>query len=159
MRCDFVRERIGEGIELPAGIKAHLASCSACADYARQWELVHAGLVALRKEEPPQASLGFAERLVRQLESARAVSQTGQQFIVEAGRRVVYATLLVALMLVLGLLLPSSGPLRTPQAAESILSQPEVTTVSPDQIMGISDDRSAPDVPASGNQRRGKEAK
>jgi len=159
MRCDVVRERIGEGIELPAGIEAHLSSCSACADFVRQWELVHAGLVALRKEEPPQASLGFAERLVRQMERARAVSQIGQQFIVEAGRRVVYATLLVALMLVLGLLLPSSGPLRTPQAAESILSQPEVAAMSPDQIMGISDANSAPDVPVSGNQQRGTESK
>jgi hypothetical protein len=158
MRCDVVRERIEEGIELPAGIQAHLTSCSACADYVRRWELVHAGLVALRKEEPPQASLGFAERLVRRLEGARADSQKGQQFIVEAGRRVVYATLLVALMFVLGLVLPSSGPLRTPQAAESFLSQPEVATITPDQIIGISDTSSAL-IPPGGSEQGGAEPK
>lgn len=155
MRCDVVRKMVEEGIELPAGIQAHLASCSACADYVRQWEFVRAGLVALRIEEPPPASLGFTERLIRRLERARADSQTGQQFIVEAGRRVVYATLLVALILILSLVLPSSGPWRTPQAAESILSEPEVATMSPDQIIGISYTSPARTVPVNGILQRG----
>jgi hypothetical protein len=151
MRCDVVRKMIEEGIEIPPGVQAHVASCAGCIEYNRRWELLRAGLVALRKEEPPEASLGFSERLVRRLEQARSNSQAGQQFIVQAGRRMVYATLLVALMLILSLMLPSSGPLRTPQAAESILSQPEVATMSPDQIMGVSDTNSASAVPAIQN--------
>ena len=143
MRCDVVRERIEEGLELPAGIRAHLESCSGCTDYVRRWQLVQAGLMALGKEEAPPASLGFAERLVRRLESVRG---DPQKFIVEAGRRVVYATLLVALMLILGLVLPSSGPLRSSQAAQSLLSEPEIATMSPDQIMGISDAAYTPDA-------------
>ncbi|HUZ46715.1 MAG TPA: hypothetical protein VMW54_08760 [Terriglobia bacterium] len=159
MRCDVVRERIEESLELPARIKAHLQACSGCADYVRRWNLVQAGLVALAKEEPPQASLGFAERLVRRLESARGASQRRQQFIVEAGRRMVYATLLVALMLILGLVLPSSGPLRTPQAAESILAEPEVATMSPDQMIGIPDTAYAPEAAENPNGAEGAQIK
>ena len=156
MRCDVVRERIEEGLELPAGIKAHLEACSGCTDYARRWELVHAGLVALGKEEPPPASPGFAERLVRRLESVRG---DPQKFIVEAGRRMVYATLLVALMLILGLVLPSSGPLRNSQAAQSFLSEPEIAAMSPGQIMGISDAAQTPDAAANLNGLGGAQVK
>lgn len=159
MRCDVVRKMVEEGLEIPAGVQAHAASCPACAEYIRRWDLLRAGFAVLRKEEPPQASLGFTERFLRRLEQARAVSQTGQQFIVQAGRRVVYATLLVALMLILGLVLPSSGPLRTPQAAESILSQPQIATMSPEQIIGISDTSYSPGAPARQSLQRGQESK
>lgn len=159
MRCDVVREMVEEGIEVPAGVQAHVASCPACAEYLRRWELLRTGFATLKVEEPPQASLGFTERLLRQLGNARGNAQTAQQFIVEAGRRVVYATLLVALMLILGLVLPSSGPLRTPQAAESILSQTEVATVSPDQIIGISDAAYTSNVPENPSPQGRHEAK
>lgn len=153
MRCDVVRRTIEEEIERPAAIQAHLGSCPACQGYVRQWELLRAGLVALGKEEPPPPSLGFAERLQRRLQEARE-SQTGQQFIVQAGRRMVYATLLVAVMLILGLLLPSSGPLRAPMAAESVLSEPQLAAMPTEQIMGIDDASYLPAVPASRNQQR-----
>lgn len=139
MRCDVVRKRIEEGTNLPAGMEPHLAACAGCADYLRRWRLIRSGLVELAKQEPPEPSVGFAERLVRRLGSVRDISPWGQSLIVEAGRRVAYATLLVALMLILGLVLPSSGPLRSPRAAQSILSEPEAVTMSADQIMGISD--------------------
>ncbi|MCL5006122.1 MAG: hypothetical protein M1404_06275 [Acidobacteria bacterium] len=159
MRCDVVRRMVEEDIEMAAGVQAHVASCPACAEYIRRWELLRAGFAVLKEEEPPHASLGFAERLVRRLAYARAVSQTGQQFVVQAGKRVVYATLLVALMLILGLVLPSSGPLRTPRAAEPILSQPQIATMSPEQIIGISDSSYSRSVPASRNQQRGQESR
>ncbi len=139
MRCDVVRKRIEQEMELPAEMDLHLAACTACADYRRRWRLIRSGFAELGKQEPPEASVGFAERLVRRLGSVRDISPWGQSLIVEAGRRVVYATLFVALVLILGLVLPSSGPLRSPQAAQSILSEPEVATMSADQIFGISD--------------------
>jgi anti-sigma factor RsiW len=141
MRCDVVRRTLGENAEAPSQLAAHLATCPSCAEYARQWELVRAGLAELRKEELPEVSLGFAERLRRRLEQARAESQTRQQFILQAGRRMVYATLLVALILVLGLLLPSSGPFRSPGAAETFLAQPQAVLPSDqdtnDQLIGV----------------------
>ncbi|HVA01471.1 MAG TPA: hypothetical protein VMV34_07430 [Terriglobia bacterium] len=158
MRCDVVQRMIEEGLERPAAIQAHLASCPACKEYVRQWELLCAGFAALGKEEPPLASLGFSERLVRRLREARD-SQTGQQFLLQAGRRMVYATLLVAVMLILGLLLPSSGPLRTPWAAESVLSQPQLASMSSDQVMGIDDTNHLPAVPAGRNPQRGQKSK
>jgi anti-sigma factor RsiW len=158
MRCDVVRRTIEEDIERPAAIETHLGSCPACREYLSHWELLRTGFMALGKEEPPEPSLGFAERLRRRLPEARD-SQRGQQFILQAGRRMVYATLLVAVMLILGLVLPSSGPLRTPWAAESVLSQPQLTSMSTEQIMGIDESNSQPAAPAGGSQQRGQEPK
>jgi anti-sigma factor RsiW len=158
MRCDVVRRMIEEELEKPAKVQEHLASCPACMEYVRQWELLRSGFAALGKEEPPEPSLGFSERLVRRLQEARD-SRSGQQFILRAGRRMVYATLLVAVMLILGLVLPSSGPLRTPRAAESVLSQPQLASMSSDQIMGIDDSSTSIAVPANLNQQRGQEPK
>ena len=158
MRCDVVRRTIEDNFERPAAIETHLASCPACQEYLRQWELLRAGFVALGKAEPPEPSLGFAERLTRRLQEARE-SQRGQQFILQAGRRMVYATLLVAVMLILGLILPSSGPLRTPWAAESVLSQPQLTAMSTEQIMGIDESGSPAGIPAGGSLQRGQKSK
>lgn len=162
MRCDVVRKILGENLGTPPALATHLASCSSCAEYARHWELVRTGLVALGKEEPPEASLGFAERLRRRLEQARAESQTRQQFIVQAGRRMVYATLLVALILVLGLLLPPSGPFRSPGVAETFLAQPQaVVSDNQDiggQLIGV-DYTVAPDSAVAGQRPRNEGAR
>ena len=74
MRCDEVRESVEElrGDALPAPIREHVVSCAACAAYAREWQLVGAGLRALAREPVPEASLGFAARVVRRLEQHRA---------------------------------------------------------------------------------------
>jgi len=93
--------------------------------------------VALRGEEPPEPSLGFTTRVMRRLENGSENLQFGQQFIDQIGRRVVYATLMVALMLLLVLILPSSGPYRSSGVSESVLVQTQVATLSNEQILGV----------------------
>ena len=137
MRCDGVRQMVEEGVERPPAIQAHLVSCSACGEYLRQWEIVRAGLLALREEELPEPSIGFTTRLIRRLESASTNLQAGQQFIDQIGRRFVYATLMVALVFLLALMLPSSGPFRSSGISESVLAQAQMATVSREQILGV----------------------
>lgn len=147
MRCDVVRRTVEEATAIPGPLQQHLASCIACQEYAKRWQLLRSGFAALAHDEPPEPSLGFAQRLVRRIQDARD-SQKGQQFVLDAGRRVVYATLLMALILMLGLVIPASGPLRAPRAAESVLSQPQVAALSSEQIMGIDESNHLPPAPA-----------
>ena len=137
MRCDAVRQIVEEGMDRPPAVAAHLESCSGCKEYLRKWETVHTGLVAIRGEEPPEPTIGFTTRLIRRLENAPAEFPFGQQFIDQIGRRAVYATLMVALMLALILALPSSGPLRSSGISESVLVQTQVATLSNEQVLGV----------------------
>lgn len=138
MRCEKVREtleEVGAG-EIPVPVREHLARCAACEAYARDWRFVRAGFHALAEELPPEASLGFAARLVRRLEEEAEQTGIGTEFFERVGRRFVYATLVLALTLLLALALPPSGPLRGPAAAESVLAQPEIATMRNDPIFG-----------------------
>jgi hypothetical protein len=137
MRCDVVRQMVEEGIAKMPAVQVHLTSCSACKDYLRQWEFVQAGLIELRGEEPPEPSIGFTTRVMRRLENASEDFLFGQPFIDQIGRRVVYATLMVALMLLLALMVPQSGPFRSSGVSESILVQTQVATLSNEQILGV----------------------
>lgn len=137
MRCDAVRQAVEENMMRTPAVKAHLDSCSACKEYLRKWETLRAGLIALRTEDPPEPSIGFKMRLMRRLESAPAEFPLGSQFIDQIAKRVVYATLLVALMLALLLTLPSSGPLRSSGISESVLVQNQVATLSNEQVLGV----------------------
>lgn len=137
MRCDVVRQLVEEDIERSSAVQAHLESCANCKEYLRRWETVRGGLVALRQEEPPEPSIGFSARVIRRLGNAAAESQIGQQFFDQIGRRVVYATLTLALVLLLVLVLPSSGPYRSSGVTESILAHPQFVTVSSEQIFGV----------------------
>jgi len=138
MRCDIVRQMVvEEGVERPTAIQAHLESCSDCKEYLRQWEIIRAGFFALRESEVPEPSIGFATRVIRRLEDASTEIQTGQQFVDQIGRRFVYGTLMVALMLLLALVIPSSGPFRSSGISESILAQAQVATLSSEQILGV----------------------
>ncbi len=137
MRCDAVRQIVEEGLQKKPAVQVHLSSCSACKEYLRQWEIVHAGLVALREDEPPEPSIGFTTRVMRSLENASTEFPVGQQFIDQIGRRMIYATLMVALTLLLVLLLPSSGPFRSSGVSQSILVQAQAATVSNEQILGV----------------------
>ncbi len=79
-----------------------IATCAWCAQ----------GFSLLRQEEAPAPSLGFAERLVRQLgEMSRVPSMA--DFFERVGRRFVYATLALTLLALLALALPSTGPVRS----------------------------------------------
>jgi|SRR5579875_618070 hypothetical protein len=137
MRCDTVRQMLEEGVEMSPSLRVHLDSCSACREYLRSWQAVRAGFVALGVEAPPEPSIGFTTRVMRRIGSAAEELQFGQQFIDQIGRRFVYATLMVALTLLLVLLLPSSGPFRSSGVSESVLVQTQVATVSNEQILGV----------------------
>jgi len=137
MRCDAVRQAVEEGLNRTPAVEVHIESCTTCKEYLRKWEMVHAGLVVLRSEEPPEPTFGFTSRLMRRLERAPADFQFRQQFIDQVGRRVVYATLMVALMLLLILALPSSGPLRSSGVSQSILVQAQMATLSNEQVLGV----------------------
>ena len=137
MRCDAVRQIIEECMTRTPAVQVHIESCSACKEYMHRWERVHAGLIALRSEEPPEPMIGFTTRLMRRLENAPVEFPLGQQLMDQIAKRVVYATLMVALMLALTLVLPSSGPLRSSGISESILVQTQVATLANEQILGV----------------------
>ncbi|HET9177139.1 MAG TPA: hypothetical protein VFQ24_02140 [Terriglobia bacterium] len=137
MRCDAVRQVLEENLTRTPAVEAHVDSCSGCRDYLRKWETLHASLIALRKEGPPEPTLGFTTRLMRRLESAPADFPLGYQFMDQFARRIVYATLMVALVLGLLLALPSSGPLRSSGISESVLVQNQVATLANEEVLGV----------------------
>ena len=119
MRCDDIRDRLDdlwEGEET-AEVRQHLTQCASCARYYRDLRLVRSGFRLLKREEAPEPSLGFAERLVRQLgELSKAPSVA--DFFERVGRRFVYATLVLTFLALLALALPSTGPVRGLSAAD-----------------------------------------
>jgi hypothetical protein len=137
MRCDAVRQTVEEGMAGTPAVQVHVESCSGCKEYLRKWEMLQSGLVAIRGEEPPEPSMGFTTRLMRRLENASPEFQFRQQLIDQIGRRVVYATLMVALMLALILALPSSGPFRSSGISESVFVQTQVATLANEQVLGV----------------------
>lgn len=128
MRCEDFRNLIAME-QAGDEVAEHLARCPACREFARDNELLGAGLRLLAAEPAPEPSWGFAARLLRQLEAARERDYSAMEFFEKAGRRVVYAASLVALLVVLALALPSSGPFRGPTTAEFTLAQSDNGTV------------------------------
>lgn len=153
MRCDAVRQIVEEGMARTPAVQVHIESCSDCKEYLSKWEMLQAGLAAMREDEPPEPSIGFTSRLMRRLENAPSEFQFGQQLIEQIGRRVVYATLMVALMLGLILALPSSGPLRSSGISQSVFVQTQMATLANEQIMGVDgiDTGDAQDSTSAGN--------
>ena len=137
MRCDAVRQSIEDGTARTPAVQVHLESCSGCKEYLRRWGVLRAGLVAMAGEEPPEPSIGFTTRLMRRLENAPADFQFGQQVMDRIARRVVYATLMVAVMLALLLALPSSGPLRSSGISQSVFVETQMATLANEQILGV----------------------
>ncbi len=118
MRCDHIRDRIDnlwEGGETPE-FRQHLTQCARCAEYYRDLRLIRAGLHLWKHEEAQEPSLGFAERLVRQLGMGRGPSVA--DFFERVGRRFVYATLVLTFLALLALAVPSTGPVRGLTAAD-----------------------------------------
>ena len=122
--------------KLSSPVKEHLDLCGVCAAYARDWRLLSAGLRELGREPLPEASWGFAARVVRRIEEATATLQPRPEFVEKVGRRFVYATLMLTLVLLLGLLLPSSGPFRSPTADDYYLVRPEAVSARAEVAMG-----------------------
>jgi len=137
VRCEEVREILVESKpqEIPAPVEEHLSACAGCQEYARSWRLVSAGFEVLTEERVPDASLGFAARLVRRLEEARQGFGSGAEIWERAGRRFVYAALLLTLTMLLALLLPSSGPLRESAAADLYVAQADIASAENDPVL------------------------
>jgi hypothetical protein len=135
MRCDDIRERldvIWEGGET-AEVRRHLTNCPSCAWYYRDLRLVRRGLHLLKDEEAPAPSLGFAERLVRQLgELSKAPSVA--DFFERVGRRFVYATLVLTFLALLALALPPAGPVRGLSVADIQISAQEASLAYSDPM-------------------------
>ncbi len=134
MRCKELRKMLLEGWsqELPESSRAHLSGCVECRRYARDLGLVRGGFLALAQEPVPEPSWGFTERLLRRLDEAPDKANLTEEFLERVGRRVVYVAGMLALMLLLVLAVPSSGPLRGPTAAELDWGQSEVASMGND---------------------------
>ena len=150
MRCEEAREVIGEAKtkELSPGVLAHLKGCVACEKHARDWRLIQAGFQAWSIEEIPEATLGFAARLVRRLGEINGATD----FFERAGRRFVYAAAALTFVLMLSLAVPLSGPLRGPAVPEVYLVQSEVASLGTDPLFSEGSLENGNYVPATAGQ-------
>ncbi len=98
MRCDDVRDRLDTlwDAALPPEVKAHVAECASCSAHHRDMLMLHGGLGLWKQDEAPAPSVGFAQRLVRQLASKPPAIA---DFLERVGRRVCVCH-------------PGAGPLR-----------------------------------------------
>src|SRR5579863_9576993 len=112
MRCEEFEERLGEleSVDLPAPLREHAAGCAVCRGYLRDWRVARAGLRLLAAEPVPEVSVGFAARIVRQLEETAPV-RASEEFLEHVGRRFVYASLALALTVLRVAVLDPSAPL------------------------------------------------
>jgi hypothetical protein len=154
MRCEEFQEKLEEleALELSAPLHEHAAGCPACQVYARDWRVARAGLRLLAAEPVPEAPVGFAARLVRQLEGVAEGGRSSEEFLERAGRRFVYASLALALTLLLFLLLPSSGPLRAPTTADLYWAGPETFAAENDLVLSGDSSGNQTLVPSAGER-------
>ena len=109
-----------------ARLAEHLSTCPACAAYAQDWARLRSGMRRVAMQATPEPSLGFANRLVRNLQEASGAQRAGEFLLERTGRRFVYAALLATLVLFTVLLAPRSSPVRSRVAAAEIeATQPE----------------------------------
>jgi hypothetical protein len=137
MDCKEIRNLVSDlwGGELPAEAREHLSKCAACEMFWRDARLVQAGFRALAEEAVPEASLGFASRLLRRLQEWEEKGARSE-FFETVGRRFVYATLALTLALLLSLALPTSGPVRGVAGADFLGLQSHSQAWQPDVIGG-----------------------
>jgi hypothetical protein len=136
MRCQEIRKAFEAGEVSGAEVKGHLKECPACRAVAGDWNLLRAGFMGLRTEEPPEPSWGFLERLQRRL--GTAVQDAGADWMDVAGRRIVYVTLLITVFVLLGLVVPSSSPLRAGGSAEVLGARPVMAQINQAAPIGLS---------------------
>jgi len=152
MRCREIQEALDEfnGIEATVFLREHLDRCRSCRSYAESRRLVRAGFKALAEEPVPEASVGFAARLVRSLEETVGRVDPAREFLERAGRRAVYASLVLAMTVLLGLLVPSWSPLRGSSTLE-LSPAPQLQAAESDPI--FADDASLNSQPPPGNRK------
>jgi len=152
MKCEEFRETIEEirNRRASAALREHFGQCAACAEYARDWQTVRAGLALLSVEQAPEPMLGFAARVLRRLDEATGALPSREELLERAGRRMVYATLLVVLALVLALVVPTAGPVRAQASAELFPMEPAVVVENNPTLIDDSaaNPPLAPSVPA-----------
>jgi len=127
MRCEQARDIL---IENPAAapVREHLGQCPACQSFAKDLDLLQGGFQALAVAPIPEPSIGFSTRVLRRLVESPVPNPA--DFFETIGRRVVCAASLVALIFLMALALPTSGPFRGPTAAEFTLARPEAGSIS-----------------------------
>ena len=137
MNCQAMRELVSdpEGGELSAEAREHVTKCAACRELLRDARVMQAGFRALAEEAVPEASFGFASRVIRRLHEWQEQGAR-QEFFETVGRRFVYATLALTLALLLSLVLPTSGPVRGVAGADFLGLQVESQSSQPDVIGG-----------------------
>jgi hypothetical protein len=146
MRCKDFQERLDElweGVQAPE-IQRHLAECKECGRYVREMQIVRSGFSVLKRESAPEPSLGFPERLVRclgELSEAPSVAD----FFESVGRRFVYATLVFTFLMLMALVLPSTGPVRGLAATDVLMPTQETAQVQVDPL-GESSQQDIPDA-------------
>ena len=152
MQCNDVRNRLDEfwDGEVPAEFRHHLTECANCARYLRDLRLVRAGFRLWQREAAVEPSLGFADRLVRQLDDL-SKSPVVTDFFERVGRRFVYATLVLTFLALLALAVPSTGPVRGLTVADIQISPQEASLAYSDP-MGESGLQESPE-PAPVNSR------
>ena len=135
MRCDEIREHVDtlwEG-EPTSEFRQHVAQCGACGRYFRDMWLVRAGFEVLKQEVAPAPSTGFAERLLRQLGDFGKQTALAE-FFEQAGRRFVYATLVLTFLMLLALALPEAGPVRGQVAPDWLMPAQEASLLRADPL-------------------------
>jgi hypothetical protein len=108
--------RSEEGKIVPLHAQEHLGGCAECRSYAVRLSRIEEGIRILALDPPPEPSIGFCERLIRRLE--QRVNEPAD-FLEYVGRRVVFASLVLVLFLLLVMIVPPSGPLRHKTATAS----------------------------------------
>jgi predicted anti-sigma-YlaC factor YlaD len=129
MRCKDAQEMLVDTTRegCPSGVREHLDQCPACRSYAADQLILAEGMKLLAQENIPESSAGFCTRLVRRISDERIGSA---QFLEYAGRRVVYATLVLVFFLLLAMIVPSSGPVRRESNIQTYPPQQEAETVT-----------------------------
>ncbi len=124
MRCRKVQDILLFGGE-DARAAQHLNRCPNCQSFARDLEDLGRGFRALATVPLPEPSWGFVARVLRRLQELSAEQRMASNFFEVVGRRVVYAASILAIVVLMALALPSSGPLRSPVSAELVPAQPD----------------------------------
>ncbi|MGH9354330.1 MAG: anti-sigma factor family protein [Terriglobia bacterium] len=131
MRCKQIKKIAWENGHvglLEASAVRHLEGCASCRSYVEDLSTLQAGLSVLARDRAPEPSWGFSDRVLRRLKEEKGRKAAAPEFLESAGRRVILATLVLVLTLLLAMILPSSGPVRHETTVDSYWSQSETAS-------------------------------